>query len=139
MAEQTGKKKTAKKATRKTAKKATTRKATAKKAAGKKAAGKKATTKKPAARKAPAKKAASAKTSTHRAARKSEPGAAGKAGGRFRVTQVRSTIGAPARHRQWIKSLGLKRMNHTVEVQNTPAVRGLLQRANYLLRVEQID
>lgn len=55
---------------------------------------------------------------------------------RIRVTQVRSTAGRIKAHKACVAGLGLRRINHTVEVEDTPSVRGMINKAHYLLRVE---
>jgi large subunit ribosomal protein L30 len=57
--------------------------------------------------------------------------------GRLRVTLVRSLHGRIARHQACVRGLGLRRMHHTVEVENTPCTRGMIDRVGYLLRVEE--
>lgn len=52
------------------------------------------------------------------------------------VTLVRSLIGTKASHRQTVRGLGLRRMNHTVLVEDTPAVRGMINKVSYLLKCE---
>ncbi|MEX2130492.1 MAG: 50S ribosomal protein L30 [Pseudohongiellaceae bacterium] len=54
----------------------------------------------------------------------------------IKVTLVRSPAGKMGRHRDCVKALGLKRMHHTVEVQDSPAVRGLISKVSYMLAVE---
>ncbi|WP_027966127.1 50S ribosomal protein L30 [Halomonas halocynthiae] len=54
----------------------------------------------------------------------------------IKVTQVRSTIGVLDKHKATIKGLGLRRIGHTVELEDTPAVRGMIHKVNYLVRVE---
>lgn len=54
----------------------------------------------------------------------------------IKVTLVKSTIGRIASHRACVAGLGLRRLNHTVEVQDTPAVRGMINAVSYLLKVE---
>ncbi|MGM0984926.1 MAG: 50S ribosomal protein L30 [Pseudomonadota bacterium] len=54
----------------------------------------------------------------------------------IKVTQTRSTIGVLAKHKANIKGLGLRRIGHTVELEDTPAVRGMIHKVNYLVRVE---
>lgn len=56
---------------------------------------------------------------------------------KLRVTLVRSINGTIGKHRQTVRGLGLRRMNHTVEVEDTPAVRGMIRKVDYLLRVEE--
>lgn len=53
-----------------------------------------------------------------------------------RVRLVKSPNSTPARHRLCIKALGLKRMHHVVELKDSPSVRGLIEKVNYLVRVE---
>ncbi|HBN16249.1 50S ribosomal protein L30 [Pseudohongiella sp. SYSU M77423] len=53
-----------------------------------------------------------------------------------KVTLVRSPIGTMERHRQCLKGLGLRRMHQTVELQDTPAVRGIINKISYMLQVE---
>lgn len=57
----------------------------------------------------------------------------------LRVTQTRSTIGAKPKVRASVRSLGLKRIHHTVEVADTPQIRGYLHAARHLLSVESAD
>jgi large subunit ribosomal protein L30 len=54
-----------------------------------------------------------------------------------KVTLTKSTIGRLESHRATVKGLGLRRMHHTVELQDTPAVRGMINKVNYLLKVER--
>lgn len=54
----------------------------------------------------------------------------------MRVTLVRSTNGTIGKHRETVRGLGLRRMNHTVELEDTPAIRGMINKVNYLVRVE---
>lgn len=54
----------------------------------------------------------------------------------LKITLVRSTIGTPARHRECIKCLGFKRMHQTLEVSDTPSNRGLINKVQYMLAVE---
>ena len=54
----------------------------------------------------------------------------------IKVTQVRSTIGILPKHKATIMGLGLRRIGHTVELEDTPAVRGMIHKVNYLVRVE---
>ncbi len=54
----------------------------------------------------------------------------------IKVTQIKSISGRLKSHQACVKGLGLRRINHTVEVEDTPSVRGMINKANYLLRVE---
>lgn len=56
--------------------------------------------------------------------------------GKLKVTQIRSVIGIGKKHQATVRGLGLRRINHTVELEDTPAVRGMINKVNYLVRVE---
>jgi len=53
-----------------------------------------------------------------------------------KVTLVRSPIGTKAQHRMCVRGLGLRRLNQTVSVPDTPATRGLINAVSYLLKCE---
>lgn len=53
----------------------------------------------------------------------------------IKVTQVRSIHGCLPRHKACLKGLGLRRLHHTVELEDTPAVRGMINKIAYLLKV----
>ena len=55
----------------------------------------------------------------------------------IKVTQVKSTYGRLKNHRACIAGLGLRRIGHTVEVEDTPSVRGMINRVHYMVRVEE--
>lgn len=55
---------------------------------------------------------------------------------KLKVTLVKSAIGCKASHRATVRGLGLKRINHTVELQDTPAVRGMINKVFYLVKCE---
>lgn len=57
---------------------------------------------------------------------------------KLKVTLVRSTAGRIASHKACVAGLGLRRMHHTVEVQDSPSVRGMINKVNYLVRVEEV-
>lgn len=59
-----------------------------------------------------------------------------EAGSKLRVTWVKSMIGSDRRQRATLKGLGLRRLNHTVEVPDAPAVRGMIAKVSHLVRVE---
>ena len=54
-----------------------------------------------------------------------------------KVTQIRSPIGRPADQRETLKGLGLNKMNRTRELEDTPAVRGMINKVSHLVRVEE--
>jgi len=55
---------------------------------------------------------------------------------KLRVTLVRSPIATIRSHRDTVRGLGLRRMHHSVEVEDTPAIRGMLRKVDYLVRVD---
>ena len=55
---------------------------------------------------------------------------------KIKVTQVKSVIGTKESHRACIRGLGLHRLNQTVEVEDTPAVRGMINKVYYLVKCE---
>ena len=54
---------------------------------------------------------------------------------KVKVTLVKSTIGALEKHRQCVKGLGLRRIRHTVELEVTPSVRGMINKVIHLVEV----
>jgi large subunit ribosomal protein L30 len=55
----------------------------------------------------------------------------------LRVTLVRSAIGYTKDQKATVRALGLRRMNHTVEHKDTPALRGMLAKVIHLIRIEE--
>lgn len=53
------------------------------------------------------------------------------------VTLMRSIAGRLATHRACVAGLGLRRLHHTVTVEDTPSVRGMINKVSYLLKVEE--
>ncbi len=53
-----------------------------------------------------------------------------------RVTLTKSPIGRLKSHKACVAGLGLRRIGHTVTLEDTPAVRGMINRVNYMVRVE---
>ena len=54
----------------------------------------------------------------------------------MRVTLVRSVHGRLKSHRECVRGLGIRRMHHTVEIEDTPATRGMVNKVSYMVRVE---
>jgi large subunit ribosomal protein L30 len=54
----------------------------------------------------------------------------------MKVTQVKSRNGSDQRQLDTLRSLGLRRIGHTVEVKDTPQVRGMVHRVRHLVKVE---
>ena len=59
-----------------------------------------------------------------------------KSGKTVKVTLVRGVVGTRESHRATVRGLGLRRINHTVELEDTPAVRGMINKVNYLVKFE---
>ena len=59
-----------------------------------------------------------------------------QAGKTIKVTLVRSLIGTMQSHRATVRGLGLRRINSTAEVIDTPAVRGMINKVSYLVKSE---
>lgn len=56
---------------------------------------------------------------------------------KINVTLVRSMIGRPEKHRIVLRGMGLTKVNKTVELQDTPAVRGMIAKVAHLVRAEE--
>ena len=54
-----------------------------------------------------------------------------------KVTQTKSSIGRLPKHRATLTGLGLRRIGHTVEVEDTPSVRGMINKVNHMVTVEE--
>lgn len=121
-------------------KKPTARKTAAQKVAPKKTEAKKAAPKKALVTKAGSKNIAPKKTAVKKTAVKKadKPAQAEKAKpeNRVKVTLVKSVIGTKASHRATVRGLGLRRIRHSVELEDTPSVRGMINKVSYLVRVE---
>ncbi len=59
-------------------------------------------------------------------------------GGRLRITLVRSVIGRPGDQARTVASLGLRKVNHSVEREDTPSIRGMVTKISHLVEVEEI-
>ena len=54
-----------------------------------------------------------------------------------KLTLVRSINGRLKSHKACVRGLGLRRMHHTVEVEDTACTRGMINKVSYMLRVEE--
>jgi len=128
-----------KKAAKKTAvKKAATKKAAVKKTAAKKAVAKKAAPKAEAKAAPKAEVKVAAETAAPKAAaKKASVKKAGSTVKRISVTLVRSKNGRLASHMACVAGLGLRRMHQTVQVIDTPENRGMINKVQYMLNVEE--
>ena len=55
------------------------------------------------------------------------------------MTLIKSPIHKSEAHKASVKGLGLRRMRHSVELEDTPAIRGMINAVNYLLKVEEVS
>ena len=58
---------------------------------------------------------------------------------KLRITYVKSTIGYSVRHKETIRSLGLRRLHQSVVRDDTPTLRGMLAKVNHLVRIEEVQ
>jgi large subunit ribosomal protein L30 len=57
----------------------------------------------------------------------------------LRITQIKSTIGSKPKQRGTIRALGLRRINHTVDLPDRPEIRGMIARVPHLVTVEEVS
>jgi large subunit ribosomal protein L30 len=57
--------------------------------------------------------------------------------GNVKVTLVRSMIGRPEKHRRVLRGMGLTRLNKTVELKDTPEIRGMINKVSHLVSAEE--
>ncbi len=58
--------------------------------------------------------------------------------GTLKITLVKSTIGESPYQKKVVKALGLRKMNHSVELPDTPQTRGAVNKVSHLLKVEEL-
>ncbi len=56
----------------------------------------------------------------------------------LKITLVKSLIGRNKEQRKIVEALGLKKLNHSVVLADTPATRGVIQKIGFMLKVEEI-
>ena len=54
----------------------------------------------------------------------------------LKITQVKSRIGYKNKAKATLDAMGIKKMNQTVELPDNPAIRGMIKKIEYLIRVE---
>jgi large subunit ribosomal protein L30 len=57
--------------------------------------------------------------------------------GTLKITLVKSMIGRSEKHRQVLRGMGLTRLNKSVELRDTPAVRGMIRKVCHLVKAEE--
>ncbi|MDX1302533.1 50S ribosomal protein L30 [Pseudomonadota bacterium] len=55
----------------------------------------------------------------------------------IKVTQTKSSIGRLPKHKASLRGLGLRRINHTVELEDTACVRGMINKVHYMVKIEE--
>jgi large subunit ribosomal protein L30 len=55
---------------------------------------------------------------------------------KIRITLLKSLAGCKQSHRDTVRGLGLKKINHAVELADTPEVRGMINKVSYLVRID---
>ena len=56
---------------------------------------------------------------------------------KLKITLVKSPIGYSKRQKGTVRALGLRRMNHSVEQEDTPVIRGMIAKISHLVKVEE--
>ena len=57
--------------------------------------------------------------------------------GMLKITLVKSMIGRPEKHRRVLQGMGLTKINRSVELQNTPSIRGMVEKVSHLVVAEE--
>ncbi len=57
--------------------------------------------------------------------------------GTLRITLKKSIVGRPEKHRRTVESLGLRKLNRSVVLRDTPNVRGMIRKVSHLLEVQE--
>ena len=55
----------------------------------------------------------------------------------LKITLVKSMIGRPEKHRKVLRGMGLTKLNKTVELEDTPAIRGMVSKVSHLVKAEE--
>jgi large subunit ribosomal protein L30 len=56
---------------------------------------------------------------------------------KLNVTLVKSMIGRPEKHRRVLRGMGLTKINRTVSLEDTPSIRGMVNKVSHLVRMEE--
>lgn len=56
----------------------------------------------------------------------------------IQIKLVKSIVGRPERQKATVKALGLRKMNHTITKEESPAVRGMIEKVRHLLEVKEV-
>ncbi len=58
---------------------------------------------------------------------------------KLRITQIKSYIGRPEKHRRVLRGMGLGKMNRSVLLNDTPEIRGMVQKVVHLVAMEEVE
>lgn len=58
--------------------------------------------------------------------------------GKISITLVKSMIGRPEKHRRVLRGMGLTRLNKSVQLEDTPSIRGMIAKVSHLVKAEEI-
>jgi large subunit ribosomal protein L30 len=56
---------------------------------------------------------------------------------KLKITLVKSMVGRPEKHRKVLRGMGLTKMNKTVELVDTPEIRGMVQKVSHLVKTQE--
>ncbi|WP_343192090.1 50S ribosomal protein L30 [Buchnera aphidicola (Formosaphis micheliae)] len=56
----------------------------------------------------------------------------------IKITQIKSSIGRLSKHKATLLALGLRYIGHTVEREDTPAIRGMIKLLSYMLKIQEM-
>jgi large subunit ribosomal protein L30 len=57
---------------------------------------------------------------------------------KIKITQVVSGIGHPERQKLTLRALGIRKLNHAVEKENTPQIQGMIRQISHLVKIENV-
>ena len=57
---------------------------------------------------------------------------------KIKITQIKSVIDRSERQKRTVAALGLRKINHSVEIEATPAIIGMVRKVNHLVKVETV-
>jgi large subunit ribosomal protein L30 len=57
--------------------------------------------------------------------------------GLLKITLVKSMIGRPEKHRKVLRGMGLTKMNRTIELEDSPSIRGMIKKVSHLVKAEE--
>ena len=59
--------------------------------------------------------------------------------GKLKITLIKSMAGRPEKHRRILRGMGLTRLNRTVELENTPEIKGMVKKVSHLVSAKEKD